>query len=248
MSTMTAEHTTERILGSEITDGMTVYVTGRWQVLSNVRPAGPTHFRADTDRGGSLLGNAESRYDVRRSSATEAPLPQCPVCLDDGKPCASADHPRTMTDDEREVLVSLVRDEYVAIAVDNRQDDLEAFVAEARSYPAEIAEEWLTTAEDLKIVADYDSMPDPDGLVAAIRTAAETWAREVTVEALVPNLTTRRIAGAEIRNGDIVFVTGRWQTLTEVELDPDGAHFLAATARGGEVYANARSMYDVKRA
>lgn len=65
---------TIRIPGTELRSGDVVYVTGRWQTLTNIRPDGPEHFRADTDRGGSILARSGSLYDVD-SDGRPAPQP-----------------------------------------------------------------------------------------------------------------------------------------------------------------------------
>jgi hypothetical protein len=66
LETAAAESTEISIPGREIEDGDVVYVTGRWQVLTNIRPADSHHFTADTADGGHLLANVNSDYDVRR--------------------------------------------------------------------------------------------------------------------------------------------------------------------------------------
>lgn len=57
-----------------------------------------------------------------------------------------------------------------------------------------------------------------------------------------PN-TVERVPGTDLRDGDRVYITGRWQTLTGLE--PFGVdHFRAATDRGGEVMARSSAVYD----
>ena len=72
---MTADGTprTVRVPGTDLHCGDRVWITGRWQVLVQLRAAGAEHFRATTDRGGSILASADSLYDVDVDAAhTEA--------------------------------------------------------------------------------------------------------------------------------------------------------------------------------
>lgn len=66
MTKNAAPASTTRIPGTELRDGDLVYVTGRWQVLTNLRPESAEHFRARTERGGELFASSVSLYDVAR--------------------------------------------------------------------------------------------------------------------------------------------------------------------------------------
>lgn len=94
---------------------------------------------------------------------------------------------------------------------------------------------------------------DPDTLArvvaaAALRQGWDSFRTGATVLVLLPEPAEPeplRIAGREVRDGDLVYVTGRWQVLTDVR--QDGSHFRATTDRGSDLLANAGSLYDVRR-
>lgn len=78
--------------------------------------------------------------------------------------------------------VDRVRIAYTVDAAHTRQDDLEAFIADATDDPAGIAYEWLDTARDLGIETGD---PSVDGTLGAVLfSVAQKWVRELTVEQL----------------------------------------------------------------
>jgi hypothetical protein len=62
MTRIPAPANTIRIPGTELRDGDTVYLAGRWQVITDVTPEGD-NFRA-TVTSGRMFGNALSMYDI----------------------------------------------------------------------------------------------------------------------------------------------------------------------------------------
>lgn len=143
---------------------------------------------------------------------------------------------RTMTDDKRAELVALVAAEYLVTAARNRADDLAAYVSDARDEPIAVADEYVMTAADLKVIAsDALDYPDPDGLVAALREAGYRFAERVTVAELNEALALDHYRetlphGTRVRhtNGDLGVIVG------EVEVDAEGDTWVTVAFDGDE--------------